>query len=252
MSSSQRGRLLAEGAVIVVSILAAFALDTWWDGRQAAAEEQRVLAGLAEEFRVARKDLERQKDTHQRILQAIELVSDGVSDGFQNGVGAVAFPDMSLALLYIPPTTQLVLGTLNGLVASAGLGVIDDPELRDALATWGNGLAELTEEEWSGRELALNEMGRVFRERVDVTPFRNLGLPIVRNAVTPEQALGQSTIPIDTDLVGILATRRMVQDHLVNDEFDPVFEEIDSILALIDRNLKGDRIGEDGETQPGL
>ncbi len=49
--SSSRGlpwlRILVEGVVIVGSILLAFAIDAWWDGRQDRTQEQAYLRMLA-------------------------------------------------------------------------------------------------------------------------------------------------------------------------------------------------------------
>ena len=222
--------------MIVASILAAFALDTWWDNRKEAEEEQRVLTALASEFRSARDDLQAQLETHRRILNSIQVVSESVTGASRAGARTVVLSDTALALVFIPPTTQLVLGTLDGLVASARLGIIRDPDLRSALAAWGNNLAELTEEEWSSRELVLTDLDRVFRERVDVSPFRNLGLVMVRGLLGVRAAAGTSTVPVDTEVIGVLGTRVQLQDHLVIDEFEPVFAEIEQILDLILQN----------------
>jgi len=237
--TDRQGRhLAAEGLVIVVSILAAFALDTWWDNRKDAEEEQRVLAALASEFAAARVDLQGRLETHTRILKSTQLVTASVSAAYQAGSTTVVLPDTALALLYIPPTTQLVLGTLDGVVASSRLGVISDPDLRSGLAAWGDNLAELTEEEWSSRELVLTDLDRVFRERMDVSPFRNLGLAIVREVLEAPAAARTSTVPVDTEMVGVLGTRLQLQDHLVNDEFEPVFAEIDHLLDLIGQSRR--------------
>lgn len=238
MTDRQGKRLVAEGVVIVVSILAAFALDTWWDNHKNAEEEQRVLSALDSEFRSAREDLQVQLESHERILNAIQLISEGVANASRAGDRTVVLPDTALALLYIPPTTQLVLGTLDGLVASARLEIIRDPDLRSSLAAWGNNLAELTEEEWSSRELVLTDLDRVLRERVDVAPFRTLDLMMFRGGLEAPDGARSSTLPVDTELVGVLGARLMVQDHLVNDEFGSVFAEIDQILGLIDRSQK--------------
>ena len=40
------GRLVAEGAAIVISILLAFSIDAWWDNRKDIAEEREILLGL--------------------------------------------------------------------------------------------------------------------------------------------------------------------------------------------------------------
>ena len=43
-------RILAEGSAIVVSILLAFAIQAWWEGRQSRALEQDTLDQLAANF----------------------------------------------------------------------------------------------------------------------------------------------------------------------------------------------------------
>jgi hypothetical protein len=237
IAAKESRRLVLEGVVIVASILAAFALDTWWDSVKARSEEEQVLRSLDTEFRATRSDLLAQLDMHRRILGSVESVRASVVDGLRGGAPMVSVPDTALGWLYIPPTTQLVLGTLNGLVGSAGLGIVRDPELRSALAAWGNNLGELSEEEWSARELVLSDLDRVFRERMDVSPFRTIGLDVLAGTLTPEELGTRSTIPVDTELVGVVSTRFMIQAHLV-DEFEPVLAEIERILDLIARSLE--------------
>ena len=161
-------RLLVEGLVIVASILAAFALDRWWESVRARADEQQVLESLDVEFRAAREQLDGTLALHRRILQSVGFVRGELDKAVRDGEPYVALPDTALALLYIPPTTQLRLGTLDGLVGSARLGVIRDAELRASLASWGTTLDELTEEEWASREYVNTEMDRAFRARMNL------------------------------------------------------------------------------------
>jgi hypothetical protein len=51
-------RLIAEGVVIVASILLAFGLDAWWDATQQSRETADLLAALDEEFALAAEELE--------------------------------------------------------------------------------------------------------------------------------------------------------------------------------------------------
>ena len=53
--------------MIIASVLAAFALDRWWDMRGANKEQQEVLAGLEAEFREAKALLERYRNFQERI-----------------------------------------------------------------------------------------------------------------------------------------------------------------------------------------
>lgn len=48
-------RLLAESVVVIFSILAAFAIDAWWDGRQTRDLEQELLANLDSGFGANRR-----------------------------------------------------------------------------------------------------------------------------------------------------------------------------------------------------
>jgi hypothetical protein len=50
-------RGLAEGTVIILSVLLALAADAWWDGRQASSLESQVLAEVAEEVAANRTRL---------------------------------------------------------------------------------------------------------------------------------------------------------------------------------------------------
>ena len=224
-------RLVIEGLVIVVSILAAFALDRWWESVRARAEEQQVLEALDVEFRAAQDQLEGTLALHRRILHSVGFVREELDRAIRDGSPYATLPDTALALLYIPPTTQLRLGTLDGLVGSARLGVIRDGELRASLASWGTTLDELTEEEWASREYVNTELDRAFRARMNVNAFRSI-LSDSLDAVTPAMT---SRVPADMELLGVVATRYALLDHGI-DEYPPVFDELDRLLELIARS----------------
>ena len=57
-TSSPWPRVLAEGAVIVVSILLAFGIDAWWDDAQRTREAHAMLETLSEEIRDARAEVD--------------------------------------------------------------------------------------------------------------------------------------------------------------------------------------------------
>jgi len=225
-------RLLVEGIVIVASILAAFALDRWWESVRARREEQQVLQALDVEFRAARDQLESYSALHQRVLHSVELVRGELDQAVREGSPFVVLPDTSLALLYIPPTTQLTLGTLDGLVGSARLGVIRNAELRSSLASWGSTLDELTEEEWASRQYVNTELDRAFRSRVNVRPFRWV---FSDGTLDVGGAGSTSRVPADVEILGVVASRYALLDHAI-DEFPPVLEELDRLLELIARS----------------
>jgi len=70
--SLKRG--LAEGAVVVASVLLALAADAWWDGRQARALEAEILSAVADEVAANRTELEQVVGMTQGDLDHIDLV----------------------------------------------------------------------------------------------------------------------------------------------------------------------------------
>jgi hypothetical protein len=236
-SGSTARKLILEGFVIVASILAAFGLDTWRESMQEREEEQRVLAALTEEFQAVQAELEFREGLHRRIRASVGTTLDALTDALRNGSAAVTIRDSALAWAYIPPTTQLNLGTLNGLVASGRLGIIRNPELRAALASWGGLLAELVEEEVGARNFVWFEMDAVLRARMDVTPFRNMADSVFYETLSPEGMLRESQLPVDFEVAGVFASRFQIVDHAI-DEFEPLYEEIRRILGLIEASQR--------------
>lgn len=124
------GFLLTEAALIVASILLAFAIDAWWDGRQV--EEQRVelLTSLREDLAATAADL----DT--AIAETRELVSR--SGGFLEA--ARSDPDVGPdSLLYLFAAVanaaffEPTLSSYRTAVATGAIELIRSPTLVEAL-----------------------------------------------------------------------------------------------------------------------
>ena len=71
-------RILAEGVAIVVSILLAFGIQAWWEGRQEINREQRMLGALVAEFEENAEVLEEAQQVYRRYyseaLRLLELI----------------------------------------------------------------------------------------------------------------------------------------------------------------------------------
>lgn len=232
-SSNRVTRLAAEALVIIASILAAFGLEASWDERQERQEEERVLEALHTEFLEARERIEYYRGLQSRILHSVASVADSIDAAVSRGAPGVALPDTALGLLYVPPTTSVSLGTMQGLISSARLGIIRDPELRTALALWETVFEELAEEETYLRELALGEMDRELRERMNTYGLWDAGT-ILTEELSDEQMRASRIVPASTSILGTLHLRRGVLTHAL-DEFDELVDELDRILALIER-----------------
>ena len=96
---------------------------------------------------------------------------------------------------------------------------------------------EMSENETTSREYVFADLDRVLRTRMDVSPFRMLRGDISAGTATPEQLAGSSEVPIDTEVVGVFATRLATHRRALF-ERGPVTEQVDRILGLVARSRR--------------
>jgi len=121
-------RIASEGATIVASILLAFSIDAWWDGRQDRKAVTQALEAVRTETTVNLDRLKASVEHHRGIVEAIGIAQQ---QGSTLGVQDTAVIDVEV---YEPQT-----GALDTLISTGLLGRIDDPGLRIGLG----GLTEL-------------------------------------------------------------------------------------------------------------
>jgi hypothetical protein len=130
---------------IVGSILLAFAIDTWWDGRQRIRAEQEALAGLRADFAASLDEMNRIIVGHQNraaTVARLALMSEAQRrtmppDSMWRFTSAMAAP-----ATFAPRDA-----TLDDLIASGRLVVVSDPLLRERLVEWKRLVADVAEED---------------------------------------------------------------------------------------------------------
>lgn len=150
--SSAFARFAIEGFVIVVSILLAFALDAWWDARVEASEEQSLLARLDAELVATDSVLAESETSHRSIAEAAGTLRELTGPDPRPAVSR----DSILRLITVavggvsanPPT-----GVIDAAISSGQIGIIENDELRIALAGWPAVLADLHENEQQVRDV---------------------------------------------------------------------------------------------------
>lgn len=145
-------RLFFEGAVIVISILFAFAVDAAWDERTERREEADALAGLAADFEENLVRLRRAETGYvtlrNGLLGMLRLIGER-----GDPPGSYAVSDSILNRLGGAPTFRPVQGALTSLLNSNGLELIRDDSLRVALAGWPALLDDLSLSDTRFRDL---------------------------------------------------------------------------------------------------
>ena len=134
------GRLVVEAAVITGSILLAFGLDAWWDGRVARETERELIEALAEEFEAVQVELLRARRVHQARSEAarefVGMVDSGASFPPADSVWALIVAARRPTMID-PPA-----GVLRSSINSGTIGLIGDGELRASLAGWEDWVAD--------------------------------------------------------------------------------------------------------------
>ena len=133
-------------ALIVVSILIAFALEAWWDGQRTLAEERAALAAVRDDLRAARLELDSVLLRNERVVEAVAVVL-ALSEAEILSLP----PDSALQLtirsygggLTFDPTT----GALQGLLSAGTLSDIRNHRLAAELSAWPGLMDEIEEDQ---------------------------------------------------------------------------------------------------------
>ena len=137
-------RMTVEALLIVVSILLAFAIDTWWDERQDRAEESEILDLLQAEYRANVEHTQRIIDAHLGYTADVEDLLDS-SDAEIQASPPEALSRYVLALCN-PWTFDPVLGTTDALISAGKLDILSERQLRVALTTYVNQVDDAAED----------------------------------------------------------------------------------------------------------
>ena len=149
MKSERRSiwlRVLAEGVAIVASILLAFGIQAWWEGRRDRVEERVALAGLRQEFAGNLDQLNAGASSYEKSLRMTRrLLALSRADSLAPNPLAM---DSLIRIGWLDyGTFNPGQGVLTALVTSGDIGLIRDARLREAIGAWSGMLDDLVEEE---------------------------------------------------------------------------------------------------------
>lgn len=245
-------RVAAEGLVIVLSILLAFAIDAWWDRYQAGQEERLVLEGLHADFEASVDtlysfwvashedaltssiELMRVGGGRERLPGDLSLPSEAVQelvaavarDWPREGERSVTIPSELLGLTLAAPSFDPALGTFESLLQSGSLTTISNPELRRALAVMPAMLEDAQDIEFVLRDIVL---GR-YRDAL-----HSAGLIVAAEAMFTDGP--PVALTFSRDLANALA-QRMTYTYLALRELNAVGDAMREILRLVESELE--------------
>lgn len=219
--------LLAELVVVVGGVFVALLLEGVFEERQDRRDEQLVLRALHEEFVANQTELERQYSNYERRLAAAEVFLD-------LGSSAADLPADSVETLWRwylrGGTFDPAMGTLDGLLATGRLDLIQDAHLRASLAAWPSRLENMRHLELTITDFIGQQVYPWLREQTALPPggFGESGVPEGRFPYDPEVVHSSRTFEnLTRELVGW--DRAMLLDRA---EVDQVIGDVLMALSL--------------------
>ena len=236
-------RILAEGTAIVVSILLAFTIDAWWDDRQARNEEQRVLAGLREELRSNLDRIEVELAYRHAVVESILTLFDA-------SLGKIELQENETSRLIGDVTwwtnVDYSRGVVDALVQGGRLAVIENKDLRDAIASLPNRYDIIRDSERNDQLTTQGIIVPYLNKMLLLPQIANTmagGRPGTGDVPTPsvypvEESRDSRELLDDPEFLGIL-----VQEHWNHLEtlasYEAFIVSIEAILDLIELELDG-------------
>jgi hypothetical protein len=221
--------IAAELLIVIVGILMAISIDSWWTQVGDRRAERELLASLSGEVAKNQELLERQFDFYGSRTKAAETL-------LRLGPQAADLPADSLAALWkwitrggsYDPST----GVLDAAVTSGTVTLIRDPAIRVALAGWPGTVANLSEVERIVNTLLFDQLVPWLRQQTALPgeSFGELGIPAARLATDYEFL--SSNLVMENFLREIVAWGRILVDNR---------RELDETIDLIQSGIRRSR-----------
>ena len=219
--------MVAEGVVIVLSILLAFGVDAWWDGHRDRVQEETLLSNLLAGFETSRPDLVVRLEGARRMAAGNSAFRDLVGAADAGGLATV--PDSFVLAVIGGPTYDPSTNAVDAAVASGQIEIIRDPEIQAELANWRRSLADTREDEILVRQITAEQVVPMLSRELDLSTYYDRLLPWFFGE-TAGAVTGTAAVRRSTELAGALAQRNFYVRFSAAD--------LEALLASLDRSIE--------------
>ncbi len=233
MNSRIKGlQLLAEGLLIVFSILLAFAIESWWAERKERIEEEKLLVNLQIDFTKNKRLLENSIDRFTMTIENSQLIMDFIRPGEIPTEEILADSILFKHLLW--HTYDPVIGTLNSAIASGHISLIENERLRTELAEWEDLVEDMKESE----RIDIDFMTRINEEIFRYVPTRTMAYLMGNSIMLRESTARTDYKKLKSSLyLENLLANRIGEMSVTLGEAGNVMISLDIILSLLDEEL---------------
>ena len=235
-SSIPWSRIFVEAGAIVISILLAFSIDTWWDQRQDRESEQIALISLLSDFRSSRGELESRLQYLESAREAFRDFVSATPDELER------LPDTTVAeiptLLGTSATFEPNLTTLEAITADGRLGLLRNVEVRELLSRWRKKVGDSQED-------TMRVLSSSFRVGTAMEPFGGPFLsPRLEATGAPASDIFPSATPLvvaelrrSPSFVGVARSHQVVVSYYVS-ELRGSLALLDELMSALEANIQ--------------
>jgi hypothetical protein len=231
-------RVLAEGVVIVVSILLAFWIDTRWDGRQDRAQREALLNALLEDFETAEVLLENVETRHRALAEADRRLVLFGEDGSVPDTerGAV---DSLLAHHFSRPVFQPPMGTVESILGTGRLDLFKSEALLASLTKWTASVAGLQQAEEDVRQHFYTRIYPYLASRIDIEDLDKGFAKYLRQPFPfPQEETSAYLLVTDLELQNMLYTHWVLNMNILEFSIPLVQATLKDMRAQAEAELR--------------
>ena len=228
-------RLALEALAIVGSILLAFAIDAWWQQRVELKQADALIADLHADFEVSQVHLAEWLAGNQWIQRSSSELLDNIKNAETDEVISVRHETIvgSIGAATYDPISS----TLDAMISSGQINLIEDIQIRNALALWQQKLADTREDEDLVREITLRELVPALAEQVRLGrafEFDRLHATFIDPASA--ERIERVQILATTRLEGALGSRVFYSTYIVTGLAE-IFDMQADILKMLEKHM---------------
>ena len=232
--SERRGGGLIESLLIVVSILAAFAIDAWWADHQERTEEKRILVSLRTEFQANADQIPWFIRNHDESVDSAGSMILGFREAGPDASTMVHYSVLDAITSH--SSYDPLRGVLDAVFQSGELRYLQNPLIREKLASWPTIVADATENEVVLRTIWGPKLNELLMQQVDFSMVSDLYRKCQNPGDDEICARGEFSLRPSLELIGHL-------DQIVNwaaeasRELKLAETEARMIVELLDQEL---------------
>jgi len=176
---------LGEVFIVVIGVLVAFALNSWWNNVKEGQTRKIILSNLLDEMEYNNHELQQTLRIDEFVLrntEALEEILQNTPKGEQ-----VAVADTIISSFITAATKNPSNGSLNSILSSGKIDYINNNELITSIITWNNKLDDATEDEQTAFNFIENQFLPAMRDQVDLSDIFNNSGKMVGYIVTGDK-----------------------------------------------------------------